>query len=370
MKKLIIASTIAALTSTTVMAKTYETLPSHLPTRDAVTGNLSLTDFQKSIDGDIIVTDETFILAEADKYFAGQQHESGLNKFHHEKSKITVETQTVVRQNRDVVYSKGLFDTKGGFTIELPEAPYEDAYMSAMVVDENHRIITGEAIYAGESLTVTPDMLSTGQHVWVVLRTDPKDESKEAYEVVYKQQADVNITTHSSEPYVAKGFDQETREEMRTQKEKQIIKADLTNAFGAPDDETITHFDASILTGVGFGGFDTPDAHYKLMVAEDRSGACQVMSFKKPSLKPAGFFSVTTYGSDGYIHADEYALNSKDMVANADGSYTVHFGCGEDAVNNIEVIEKWSGAIRLYLPADLEEIVEYADKIVSPYTPK
>ena len=43
-------------------------------------------------------------------------------------------------------------------------------------------------------------------------------------------------------------------------------------------------------------------------------------------------------------------LNSRDAVANDDGTYTVHINCGDEAVNNITTdgVDEWSVTWRSY----------------------
>ena len=37
---------------------------------------------------------------------------------------------------------------------------------------------------------------------------------------------------------------------------------------------------------------------------------------------------------------------------NEDGIFTIHFGCGEDALNNIEITDNWTFILRFYGPQE------------------
>ena len=174
----------------------------------------------------------------------------------------------------------------------------------------------------------------------------------------------------SSTPYKAKGFDQYSREKVRMELEKKILEVDFTKAFGGPHQKRIDPYHATIASSMGYGGFPSEHAFYKVLLAEDRSGAPQSFTFKAPPLQAKGFFSMTTYGPDAYIHANNYAISDRkgELVANKDGSYTVNFN-RPDAINNIDVVPNWTGIFRMYLANRLEEIVEYGKGVEMPHKP-
>ncbi|MGY3568992.1 DUF1254 domain-containing protein [Vibrio paucivorans] len=360
MKKSILAVSLVAVVSGSALAQEkFATLGDHLPKKGEP------TELQLQNAGPIAVTADNFIMAESDKYFFEQQAESKMNTFNHADTLITPDNQTVVRQNRDTLYSKGIFDTQGGLTFELPAL---DTYQSLQVIDEQHRTIG--VIYAEEGknkITVTPDMLSSGEHVWAIIRTQVASMDEKDLEAGRGKQRLVKIDANSANPYVAKGFEQVSREQTRLEQERNILKIDLTRSFGAPGSEQVREFDAKVATAMGFGGLPSQHAFYKVLIAEDRTGACQTMTFEKPPLKEKGFFSVTTYGSDGYIHAYNYATSSREITPNKDGSITVNFNC-EGEKNNLDVPANWSGILRMYMPQDLNEIVAYGKKVEMPHS--
>jgi len=364
MKKVIITSVMALSLSTFAQAALQLELPSHLPQR----GELSA--FQKTLDGNIPVTQDNFIAAEADRYFAEQQELSPVNKWEHKFKLTTFETQSVVRSNNDTLYSKALVDVSKGATFSVEKS---NQYQTLHVLDSHHREIF--VLYSDSNeRTKTIDMsdLSKGAaiHVYVILRTAmPNGVSPEAYKVANQLQRSAIIKSNSAKPYVAKGFDQESREATRLALEPKLLSFDVQNAFGSVDADNVTKYDATIGVGIGWGGFSTEHAHYKLLLAEDRSGVCQTMTFDAPKFKKSGFFSLTAYGPDAYIHADNYSINMNDMKPNKNGTYTVNFNCvGEK--NNIEVMKGWTAALRMYSPIGKASIIEHAKKVESPHSTK
>lgn len=364
MKKLIISTAVALALSFSVQAEIQYELAPHLPQRG------ELTEFQKSISGDIKVTEDNFLAAEADRYLAEQQELAPVNQWEHRFKLLTYKTQSVVRQNRDTLYSKSIVDVSKGATFSVEKS---DQYQTLHVVDSNHREIF--VLYSNSdkrSITIDMSDLSAGagEHVYVILRTAmPNGESKEAYAVANKLQRSAKISANSNKSYIPKGFDQESREATRLALEPKILTLYIPNAFGPVGAENVTKRDQTIGVGIGWGGFSTLHAHYKILLAEDRSGACQTMTFDAPKLKENGFFSITTYGPDAYMHADKYAINMSEMQADKDGRYTVNFNC-DGAKNNLEVMKNWTGALRMYRPLDKPSIIEFAKGVESPHSVK
>jgi hypothetical protein len=86
------------------------------------------------------VTPENFIRAETDRMFTDIQGLSGkINTFYHFRAPTPLDKQTVVRMNRDTLYSGAIIDTEGGATITMPEIP-DGRYASILIVDNDHYV--------------------------------------------------------------------------------------------------------------------------------------------------------------------------------------------------------------------------------------
>ena len=65
----------------------------------------------------------TFVRAETDRMFTDLQRDAGgVNRFQHNREPASVDRQTVVRMNRDTLYSFAVVDLAGGATLTLPDA--------------------------------------------------------------------------------------------------------------------------------------------------------------------------------------------------------------------------------------------------------
>src|SRR6516165_7031229 len=89
----------------------------------------------------VSVTVDNFIRAESDLYFARIIKDSGgaIGKFNHRREPASVDNQTVIRLNRDTLYSSALFDLDAGpVTITLPDAGKR--FRSMQVINEDHYV--------------------------------------------------------------------------------------------------------------------------------------------------------------------------------------------------------------------------------------
>lgn len=68
----------------------------------------------------IKVTPHNFARAESDMYFATSITEGALGKLFHRREPFDVSQQSLIRGNRDTLYSNGVFDLAAGWT--FPEA--------------------------------------------------------------------------------------------------------------------------------------------------------------------------------------------------------------------------------------------------------
>src|ERR1700742_2201469 len=84
----------------------------------------------------IPVTADNFIRAESDLYFGNVVKDGGFGKLTHRREPATVEHQTVIRLNRDTLYSAAVFDLDAGpVKISLPDAGKR--FLSMQVFDED-----------------------------------------------------------------------------------------------------------------------------------------------------------------------------------------------------------------------------------------
>ena len=86
---------------------------------------------------DAIVTPDNFNRAETDMYFRWMiRLAGGIGCFHHRREVKPIEWQTVVRPNRDTLYSSAVFDLDAApVTITLPDSGAR--FMSMLILDQD-----------------------------------------------------------------------------------------------------------------------------------------------------------------------------------------------------------------------------------------
>ena len=123
------------------------------------------------------VTMDNFARAESDLYFGSMVKDAGgLGKLLHRREPATIDNQTVIRLNRDTLYSSAVFDLDAGpATITMPNAGKK--FMSLMVVNEDHYVVS--VTYDAGRHTFTREKVGT-RYMLAGIRTlvdpvDPKD---------------------------------------------------------------------------------------------------------------------------------------------------------------------------------------------------
>ena len=98
------------------------------------------------------VTPDNFVRAEFDLFFGNIVKDGGLGKFDHRREPASINNQTVIRPNRDTLYSAAMFDFDAGpVTITLPDAGKR--FMSMQVISEDE--YTTEVAYGAGAIRWT-----------------------------------------------------------------------------------------------------------------------------------------------------------------------------------------------------------------------
>ena len=87
----------------------------------------------------IAVTEDNFVRAETNRMLVGLQAQAGgVNRFKHHRGPASLDEQTVIRMNRDTLYSLAVVNISDGATVTVPDAG--DRYLTVMVVNQDHYI--------------------------------------------------------------------------------------------------------------------------------------------------------------------------------------------------------------------------------------
>lgn len=297
----------------------------------------------------VLVTPETYIRAESDREFhLIQQQAGGINKLYHFREVTPLDQQSVVRMNKDVLYSMGIVDTKGGATITFPEMP-DDRYASIYLVDNDHYVPF--VIYEPGTHKLPEDTRYLGIGIRIQLYNS-SDSDEVA--LVNNLQDQYVIQANSSEPVEFK-WDKESLEELTTAYNEEFGKydrypSDWQGKRGEVNEET-----RHLAAAGAWGLFPEKDATYINYNGGDLSGdGVYKATYSVPEHR--GFWSITVYGKDGYMKHTNNVINASNVVFNDDKTFTVYFGseenCPKEAKNRVDISDGWNFLMRVYLPGE------------------
>jgi hypothetical protein len=319
-----------AITSTSMFAQTQPA--SQLPARNVVP-----------------VTADNFNRAESDLYFAKTiKLAGGIAKFDHHREIMAIDKQTVIRANRDTLYSAAVFDLDAGpVTITLPDA--NERFMSMILIDEDQYALA--TVYAPGTFTYTKETVGT-RYFLAGIRTfvdpaDPKDLDR-----VHALQNAIKVDQKSSGAFEAPNWDPVSQKKVR---DALIVLAatipDTKDMFGPKDEvDPVRHL---IGTASGWGGNAPKDALYLTVVPNLNDGKT-VHKLTVRDVPVDGFWSISVYNEAGYFeknNRDVYSLNDLTAKKDADGSVTVQFGGCDGKIDNcLPITPGWNYWVRLYRP--------------------
>jgi hypothetical protein len=302
------------------------------------------------------------VRAETAKYFAEETILSGGNTMRHERTGIDLKDQTVIRSNFDLIYSYGVYDISGGLEITVPKY---DLYQIVQVFDENH--VTIAVVYPGETVKLSQDNVTYGNHVYLFMRTQRRSNDEKGLKELNKRQDAVVIKAGSSQPYNSEmKYDPVTFNALRNHLLTTGIKKAVIHEGFIEDLDDIVFPHYQMVNLGGWAGLPATHAFYFVVIPGDeaaRKGECSTSTFYPPKLQYErnGYWSLTLYNQQGWVATGKFNTNSHKATPNKDGSYTLHFNCGDDAINNLEVVENWNGLFRNYLPKSVESILKFKE---------
>lgn len=315
-----------------------------------VLASINGTAFAQGQIAPIPVTVDTFVRAETDRYLAANAAEAGgVGKFHHVREPASVDNQTVIRLNRDTLYSFAVFDLAAGpVTIAMPNAGKR--FMSMMIADQDHYVPM--VIYDSKPHTLTQESIGT-RYAFVAIRTlvDPND-AKDLAEVRRLQDA-IEVSQKEVGKLELPNWDPKSLGEIR-EALLNLAKhsTSFAGSFGARGEvNPINHL---IGTAAGWGGNPDKDASYASFSPPTSDGRT-VYRLNVPKDVPVdAFWSISLYNGKGYFEKNSYnAYSVNDITAekNADGSVSVQFGgCDGKIPNCLPITEGWNYTVRMYRP--------------------
>jgi len=294
------------------------------------------------------VTADNFIRAESDLYFGNLLKEGSLGKVTHRREPAPIDNQTVIRLNRDTLYSSAVFDLDAGpVTITMPNAGKR--FMSLMIVNEDHYVPS--VTYDAGPHVFTKEKVGT-RYMLAGVRTlvdpaDPKDVAQ-----VHVLQDGIKAEQKSAGKFETPNWDQASQKKVR---DALLVLAstipDFKKAFGTKAQvDPIRHL---IGTGAAWGGNPDKDATY-LNITPERNDGNTVYKLNVRDVPVNGFWSVSLYDEKGYYEKNPYnaySINNITAQKGADGSIAIQFGgCDGKIPNCLPIMKGWNYTVRLYRP--------------------
>jgi len=294
------------------------------------------------------VTVDNFIRAESDFFFGNMVKKGGFGKFHHEREPAPIDNQSVIRLNRDTIYSGAIFDLDAGpVTITLPDAGKR--FMSMEVVTEDQYV--PEVVYGAGSHIYTREEIGT-RYLCTALRTLVNPDDPADVKAVHALQDAVKVEQKGVGKFEIPNWDTASQKMVR---DALLVLGstlpDMRHAFGTEDE--VDPIRRLVAAATAWGGNPDKEATY-LNVTPAQNDGKTVYRLSVKDVPVDGFWSVIVYDKDGYIPKNDrnvYAFNNITAKEDADGSVTIQFG-GDPAkaTNCIPIVPGWNYMVRLYRP--------------------
>jgi hypothetical protein len=300
-------------------------------------------------DRPIPVTPDNFVRAESDLYFTGLVKDDGFGKFMHRREPTPIAKQTVIRMNRDTLYSAAVFDLDAGpVTITLPDPGKR--FMSMQVIDEDE--YSHEVVYGGVVRTLTKEEIGT-RYVLAAVRilvdpNDPKD-----VDAVRALQDAIKISQPGGPgTFKIPNWDASSQTKVRRALlELASTIPDAKGMFGPRGKvDPVRHL---IGSAAAWGGNPEQDALY-LNVTPPKNDGKTIYKLKVKDVPVDAFWSISVYDDKGYFAPNPenaYSLNNLTAKPGDDGSFLIQFGgCDGRIANCLPTPPGWNYLVRLYRP--------------------
>jgi hypothetical protein len=296
----------------------------------------------------IPVTVDNFVRAESDSYMGTLAKQAGaLGKIFHHREPAPIDDQSIIRLNRDTLYSFAVVDLDAGpVTVTLPDAG--GRFMSLMSVSQDHYATT---VYGKGEHVFSRDKIGT-RYALIGVRTfaDPNDPAD--VEKVHALQDKIKLAQKETGKLDLPSWDKASQKKVHDA--LLVLGSTITSfdhAFGTKSEvDPIRHL---IGAAAGWGGNPDRDAKY-LNIMPAKNDGTTVYQLKVKNVPVDAFWSVSVYNADGFYTKNPYnaySLNSVTAKKDSDGTVAIQFGgCDGKIPNCLPIVKDWNCTVRLYRP--------------------
>jgi para-nitrobenzyl esterase len=296
----------------------------------------------------VAVTVRNFPRAETDFYLAEKVSRGAFGKFVHSREMVSVDKQTVVRTNRDTIYSSAVFDLDAApVTITLPDVG--ERFMSMQVLSQDQYTI--EVVYAPGRYTYTRDKVGT-RYLYLIVRTLANPEDPADMKAAHAAQDAIKVEQAQAGAFEIPNWDRISQKKVRDA--LTVLGStvpDASGMFGAKNEVDPVNY--LIGVAIGWGGNPSSAAVYLNAFPKNNDGKT-VHKLTVKDVPVDGFWSISVYNAKGFFEKNSlnaYSLNNLTAKPNVDGSFTIQFGgCRKDTPNCLPIMKGWNYTVRLYRP--------------------
>jgi hypothetical protein len=274
-----------------------------------------------------------------------------LGKWAHLRALTPIDKQTVVRMNRDTLYSSVVLDLAEPTILVKPDT--RGRYQSLLVINEAH--FAKLIVYDPGEYKLTKEKMGS-RYVFVIARTLVDEENPNDVAEAHMAQDGLQVKQTTSGLLEVPNWDPVALGEMREALKmlgKYLPNRDKAYGAGIEEVDPIAHL---ISSADAWGGWQPEHAVYQSYVPRENNGnTTYTLTLKNVPAAENAFWSISVYNKGGYFQKNEhnkYVINSLKAKPDDDGGVTIHFGGDPSLPNFLPIMPGWNYLLRIYLPQE------------------